>query len=312
MEFLSAIGPFLGIGLLGALFSRFTGVNMSMCMLMLFLYLGARPGEAIVAMLLFNAFTFFTTYSQEHAMNMKNFTFFPGVRFIIPVAITVVLAALSPFAGIIFFIIVFLMEIFARQYREMDAKTRPAKGKIVQMCVIASLCAVVGVALVPLISETYYYAVSGMVILAFSVLMWLAGDRRKWTGAWDKILYAAAFFAGVCGFDTSDWLQAMKRSNPSPLSQSYSIVMHTAIMVALVAAYALYRYFPLSALFTTVGAAVGIRFFGIYVHSSKGKFSYVTLSLAVLAALVFMIIQPEPAGLPVLPESEQSPSFFNF
>lgn len=36
MEMLSAIAPFFVAGLMGTIFARFTGMNMSMCVLLLF------------------------------------------------------------------------------------------------------------------------------------------------------------------------------------------------------------------------------------------------------------------------------------
>ena len=60
MDIFSVILPFLMYGLMSAVFARFTGINMSMYLLMIFLYMGAKPGETIVAMLLFNTFTYFT------------------------------------------------------------------------------------------------------------------------------------------------------------------------------------------------------------------------------------------------------------
>ena len=122
MEMLSAIAPFFMAGLLGTVFARFTGINMSMCVLLMFLYMGAKPVECIAAMLMFNVFTYFTVYSQLHIMKIKSFTFFPGVRLAIPILITIALAALNPFIGIVFFVFTFLMEIFAKIYKEMDAK----------------------------------------------------------------------------------------------------------------------------------------------------------------------------------------------
>jgi hypothetical protein len=159
MEMLSAIAPFFVAGLMGTVFARFTGINMSMCVLLMFLYMGAKPVECIAAMLMFNVFTYFTVYSQLHVMKIKSFTFFPGVRLAIPILITIALAALNPFIGIVFFVFTFLMEIFAKIYKEMDAKSRPTKGKIGQMVVIAAILVTIGAAIVQFIPENYYYIV---------------------------------------------------------------------------------------------------------------------------------------------------------
>ncbi|MGN0948765.1 MAG: hypothetical protein ACI4NR_07760 [Megasphaera sp.] len=311
MEMLSAIGPFFVAGLLGTVFARFTGINMSMCVLLMFLYMGAKPVECIAAMLMFNVFTYFTVYSQLHVMKIKSFTFFPGVRLAIPILITIALAAISPFIGIVFFVFTFLMEIFAKIYKEMDIKSRPTKGKIGQMVVIAGILTTIGTALVQFVPENYYYIVAGVAILVYCFVMWRSSDRRKGLALWDKLLYASTFVTGLSGIDATDWIHAQHRNPESVLSRCYPIVINSAMIIALLALYAMYQYFSLGALFATIGSAVGIRLFGLYGHSDKGSFSYLTLGIAVLAALVFMIIQPVPTGFPVVPMADDT-GFFNF
>lgn len=311
MEMLSAIAPFFVAGLMGTIFARFTGMNMSMCVLLLFLYMGAKPVESIAAMLMFNVFTYFTVYSQLHVMKIHDFTFFPGVRLAIPILITVGLAALNPFIGIAFFVFVFLVEIFAKIYKEMSPKSRPSKWQIVQMVIVAGVLVTIGAAVVPFIPENYYYIVGGAAILLYAIIMWRMGDRRKGTSWWDKWLYASAFITGLSGIDGTDWLTAMRRNPESALSKCFPIVINGAMIIGLVASYAMYRYFSLGALFATIGSAVGIRLFGLYAHTEKGSFSYLTLGMAVLTALVFMIVQPVPHGFPVVPMADQA-GFFNF
>lgn len=116
-------------GLLGTVFARFTGINMSMCVLLMFLYMGAKPVECIAAMLMFNVFTYFTVYSQLHIMKIKSFTFFPGVRLAIPILITIALAALNPFIGIVFFVFTFLMESSPRFTRKWMPRRVRRRGK---------------------------------------------------------------------------------------------------------------------------------------------------------------------------------------
>ncbi|KMO85658.1 membrane protein [Megasphaera cerevisiae DSM 20462] len=312
MEMLSAILPFFTAGLIGTVFARFTGMNMSMCVLLILLYRGARPVEAVVAMLIFNVFTYFTVYSQIHIMRLKDFVIFPGVRIAIPVLLTVALAALNPFFGIIFFVIVFLLEIFVKMYKEMDVKVRPSKQKLIQMCIAAGILLSVGAVVAAFIPDQYYYLLVSIAILGFAALMWSAGDRRKWGHIWDKILYGTVLVTGLTGIDATDWLVPMRRSNESNLSRCYPIVINAAMIIGLIVLYALYHYFSLGALFTTIGAAVGIRLFGLYEHSHKSGFSYVTLGLTVLVVLIFMLVQPEATGFPVIPMADQGTSFFNF
>ena len=92
MESVMIILPFVGAGLFSAVFSRLTGMNLSMCMIFIFLYMGAIPEQAVAALLMFNAFTYFTTYSQKYPVQFQTFTFFKGAKFLIPVVITFALA----------------------------------------------------------------------------------------------------------------------------------------------------------------------------------------------------------------------------
>lgn len=304
MDLLAAILPFFTAGVVGAAFARFSGVNISMCMLFIFLYMGAKPVEAVATLLLFNTFSYFTTYSQNHIMNLKTLRLFPGAKIAIPILLTVALAALHPFLGVVFFIIVFLLEIFACFYAEADAKTRPAKQSIVQMSLVAAVLIVIGVIVVSFIPEDYYYILAGVVVLGYAALMWAAGDRRKWDSQWDKILYGTTFFTGLTGIDPTDWVVPMHRNVQTALSRFYPVVINSATIIGLLFSFAVYRIFSLGALFSLIGAAVVIRLFGLHEHSTKGKFSYLAMGLAVLAALVFMIIQPQPVGFPAIPVSE--------
>lgn len=152
MEMLSAIAPFFVAGLLGTVFARFTGINMSMCVLLMFLYMGAKPVECIAAMLMFNVFTYFTVYSQLHVMKIKSFTFSPACAWPSRFDHHRPGCAQSLYWHRLF-VFTFLMEIFAKIYKEMDAKSRPTKGKIGQMVVIAAILVTIGAAIVQFIPE---------------------------------------------------------------------------------------------------------------------------------------------------------------
>lgn len=307
MEMLWAILPFFNAGLICSVFSRFTGMNLSMCVLFAFLYMGATPIECISAMLMFNVFTYFTVYTQNHIFKMKDLTFFPGVKVAIPILLTVAFAAISPFFGITFFIFVFLMEIFAKRYKELNAKERPAKGALVKACVVSGIVIIIGAFLVQYVPANYYYIVGGIVTLYFVVLMWLAGDRRKWSDQWGQILSGTFFLTGLSGIDATDWIMSMKRNGgESVLSRCYDIIINGGTIIAVVVMYFVYHFFPIGALFATIGAAIGIRLFGLYGHSTKGKFSYVALGITVLVTLVFMILQPVPTGFPPVPGAEET------
>lgn len=312
MESLFAVLPFFNAGLAGAVFARFTGVNMSAAVLLILLYMGAKPVEAVSAMLMFNAFTYFTIYTQRHVMGIKDFVIFPGFKIMIPVLITIAAAVFSPFFGIVFFVAVFLAEIFAKMYQSMDVKDKPATASLAKMCGIAAVLALGGVALVRFMPEDGYYIFVGLVILGTAVLAWQGGDRRKWERVWDRLLYGGAFLVGLVGIELTDWFGALQRSRRTELFNVYPIVINTAVIVALVGAYFLYGYFSLGALFSTIGSAVGIRLFGLYEHGTKGSFSYLAIGLTVLAVLVFWLIQPSPTGLPELPLIDSEQRFFGW
>ena len=298
MDFLLGLLPYLGAGLAASIAAKATGINMSMCMLLVVLYMGATPTEAVIVMLTFNTYSYFTVYSQLHRISFKDFTFFPGVRIAIPLVLTIAAIAIQPFLGITLFVGVFLLEMFALIYKGMDPEIRPDIKSLIQMCAIASVLTTIGVALIQFFPAQWYFVFAGLVIIGYVVLMWSSGNRSDYQNIWDKILYGAAFLTGLTGIEAADWLESQHRSTRSGLSRCFVIVINTAMVVALLISYAIYNYFSIGALFTTVGAAVGVRLFGIHEFTGKGKFNYVTMGLAVLAVLIFYLVQPVPVGFP--------------
>ena len=69
--------PYFDAGIVAAVVARFTGMNLSMTVLFALLYIGATPVEAVMSMLVFNPFTYFTVYTQQHILGIKDLTFFP-------------------------------------------------------------------------------------------------------------------------------------------------------------------------------------------------------------------------------------------
>lgn len=130
--------PYFDAGIVAAVVARFTGMNLSMTVLFALLYIGATPVEAVMSMLVFNPFTYFTVYTQQHILGIKDLTFFPGAKMLIPVIVTLALATFNPFVGIIIFIALFLAESFAKVYKAMDVKKRPSARHIVFMTFGAS------------------------------------------------------------------------------------------------------------------------------------------------------------------------------
>ena len=144
--------------------------------------MGATPVEAVVVMLTFNTYTYFTIYSQEHRISFKNFTFFPGIRIVIPILLTIAGIAIQPFMGITFFVAIFLLEIFAMIYKQMEPKIRPSIRELLIMCGIASILVVIGLTLVQFIPKEWYFAFDGIVIIGVAYFMWAVGDRNAMKG----------------------------------------------------------------------------------------------------------------------------------
>ena len=98
----------------------------------------------------------------------------------------------------------------------------------------------------------------------------------------------------------------MKRQKESALSQVYPIVMYSAAVITLLVGYGVYSYFSAGSLFLTIGAALTIRFLGVYDYGKSGKFSYLALGMTVLVILIFWLIQPVPTGLPEIADKATS------
>ena len=203
--------PYFDAGIVAAVVARFTGMNLSMTVLFALLYIGATPVEAVMSMLVFNPFTYFTVYTQQHILGIKDLTFFPGAKMLIPVIVTLALATFNPFVGIIIFIALFLAESFAKVYKAMDVKKRPSARHIVFMTFGASALMIIGLLLVQWFPEKYYYILAGAASLVFVIVMAASSNRRAYTGMWDYLMYGSAFISGLTGIIADDWFGAMKR-----------------------------------------------------------------------------------------------------
>ena len=54
--------------------------------------------------------------------------------------------------------------------------------------------------------------------------------------------------------------------------------------------------FSIPAFVAALGAAIGVRLFGVYEFSKRGSFSYLAIAVAVLAVISLYLVSPVPFG----------------
>ena len=64
----------------------------------------------------------------------------------------------------------------------------------------------------------------------------------------------------------------------------------------LMVVFGLYNIFSIPSLITAIGAAVGIRLFGLYEFPRNGSFSYLAIGFAVAAVVCLYLVSPTPIG----------------
>ena len=60
--------------------------------------------------------------------------------------------------------------------------------------------------------------------------------------------------------------------------------------------FGLYNIFSIPSLITAIGAAIGIRLFGLYEFPRHGSFSYLAIGFAVAAVVCLYLVSPTPVG----------------
>lgn len=298
MEILNAIAPFMSIGLFSSIVSRFSGANLSILVFCALLYAGTSPIETIGIMITYLIFTKLTLHTQKYPISLKRMRVFNGIIILVPVFLMLFSLIIYPFAALVIFILTFTIEIMTQIAMQIPAHEKFSLKEIALYTIIASILMILGLVSTYYIPANMYYIAGGicaLVICAF--FKWVGDDRRRLQDIWDKIIMISFIFTGLFGFDLSDWLLDTKRVKTSRLHKNLPLIIFPTFFIVLLAANILFGIFSLSGLCTTFFTALGIRLFGYYEMSGKGKFSIVALSITVLAVLILFLTNPHPTGI---------------
>ena len=304
MEFVRVLLPFFTIGFLTAVTARFTGTAISMLMLPSLLYMGATPIEAVAFMLTFVLYNNFTQETQDVRLNRKEMTFFGGWKLVIPVAISVVAVPFFPAAAVGFFTLCFVMELAAALYKRLPENKRPTPKAAAITIAGASVVTAAGVFLIPLIPADEYFLPAGSAILIMHAFARYAGERREaFRGTWRSIWCGFYLFLGLFGIEASSYPRALgRRFKTDNMESMFPIVTVFAALVGMLTVFVVYGEFSIPALIGAIGAAIGVRLFGVYRFSENGSFSYTAIGMAFFAVLCLYLVSPDPVGFTELKE----------
>lgn len=299
LDLITAVVYFLNIGFFSAILSRFTGANMTMLILCSLLYIGGQPVETMGIMMTYLVFMRLTMYTQGNRLDFKHFQIFKGWRLAIPAVLILISLVVYPFAALAFFLAFFISELLYSMYHKMPVQDRVAPGTLAVSALIAAVIMTAGFAAVQFIPEAYYYGIAGFAILLLCAFFWWIGqDRSRLASSWDTVLYAAFLPAGLFGFDLTDWLNDMKRTGrASRLAANLPFITLPAFLITFIAANVFFGIFSFSGLILTFFSALGIRLFGYYEMSGKGKTNLVALAVTILAAVCLFLTAPQPTGI---------------
>ncbi len=299
LDLITSLITFLNVGFFSAIVARFTGANMSVLIMCALLYAGAAPLEAAGIMMTYIVFMRLTMYTQHYPVNYKEFRIFKGWKLAIPVVFILAGLLFYPFAALAVFLAFFISELLYRIYTEMPKDRRMPVSALASRAVIAAVLVTAGFALIQFVPKDWYYAVVGTAIFLLCAFFWWVGQsRRRLEDQWDAVILGSFLPAGFFGFDLSDWIEDMRRTNPcSRLAYNLPFIFLPAFFVAFVAANAFFGIFSFSGLILTFFSALAIRLFGYYQMSGRGKTNLVAVAVTVLAAVTLFLTAPVPTDV---------------
>ena len=299
LNFVDAVVAFLNIGIFSTLICRFTGANMAMLVFCALLYMGSEPMETVGIMLTYLVFMRLTIYTQKRKLNFKKLQVFKGMRVFVPVLLIVISLFLYPFAALAIFLLLFMVEILAQIKEEIPEDRQLSKGELTKYIVIGSLLTTVSMIAVKFIPASWYYALGGAVGLFLCAFVWWLGqDRDRLSGIWDTVILLSFIPLGLFGFDMADWMDDMRRSvNPTRIAYNLPFIFLPVFYVGFLMANILFGVFSLSGMCITFFGALGLRLFGYYEMSGKGKASLIAIGFTVLGLFLLFLTAPEPIGV---------------
>ena len=98
------------------------------------------------------------------------------------------------------------------------------------------------------------------------------------------------------GVEASYYPAALTRSIPNPMDRMLPMITVVGGYAGLMVVFGFYNIFSIPSLITAIGAAVGIRLFGLYEFPRNGSFSYLAIGFAVAAVVCLYLVSPTPVG----------------
>lgn len=250
-------------------------------------------------MLTYLVFMRLTIYTQKKKLNFKHLQVFKGYKVFIPVFFILVSLFVYPFAALAIFLLLFMTEILAQMWADVPEEKRASRSQITGWIVTGSILTTIAMIAVKFIPEDFYYIIGGIAGFLICVFFyWLGQDRDRLSGIWDKIVLLSFIPLGLFGFDLADWLDDMRRHvNSTLIAYNLPFIFLPVFFIGFLMANILFGIFSLSGLVITFFGALGLRLFGYYEMSRKGKANLVSLGFTVLAILLLLITAPEPTGV---------------
>lgn len=297
LEIISVLIPFLLLGLVAAGLSRLSGVALSMVVVPTLLIWGATAVDVIAFMLLFVVYNNFTMETQDIRLDYKDLVLFPKWRLCIPFILSLVSAFFVPAAGIAVFMACFVLELLATVYKRIPENKRPRLQRVIVASILSAVVTAVGAYIGPKIPSEFYFVCVGLAILIVTDFAWYAGKHRDaFRSAWDSIWAGFNIFLGMFGVEASYYPAALTRSIPNPMDRMLPMVTVVGGYAGLMVVFGFYNIFSIPSLITAIGAAIGIRLFGMYEFPRNGSFSYLAIGFAVAAVICLYLVSPTPVG----------------
>lgn len=301
MEYLVALAPFLGIGIVAAIISRLTGIAISFLVVPSLLYQGATILEVLSFMLIFTLYTTLAIETDTERLDFKELTFFPGWKIAIPLIVSILLIFISPIASIGLFLFAFILELCALVYKRIPNQDKPKLSIVISNVIASGITCALGIVGARHLSADYYFLLIGLVMLALTAFAWYAGKNRfAFRSIWPQCWTLFPFFLGAFGLEISSYGKGLTRSFKNYIDYIIPICTIMAAFVGTMILFASENQFSLPSLITAIGCALGIRMAGTYEFTKQGGFPILAIGLSILVVLILYLVSPAPVGLPAI------------